>query len=692
MDVRTICPYCGVGCGLVLRTEGERVAGLRGDALNPVSRGALCPKGATAHEFVHHPDRLATPLVRRDGALSPASWDEAYDVVAEGFARILREHGPDAIGVVSSARATVEENYLAQKFARVVLGTNQVDNCFRVCHSATVTGLIDSIGSGAMSNPIADLALARAFLLVGSNAPRSHPIIWTEYMEKALDAGAALVVVDPRDTIAAKRADVHLPIIPGTEVALFHALAREILASGWQDDAFIEDRVEGLEPLRDAVEPWTPERAGALCGVAPRDLRVAARLYATTKPASIVYGLGVTEHRTGVDNVRALANLALLTGNFGKPGTGVNALRGQNDVQGATDMCRPESLPGYQPWSDPEAVARFERAWGAVLPRPGPEGFLWCSRYWELAAEGALKGAYVIGSDPALTEGDLARVRRGLESLDLLVVQEVFPSETTKLADVVLPSASWAEKDGTFVNSERRVQRVRRAIPPIGASKPDWLILLELAARMGRPLGVAGPEEAFDEMRRLVPSYAGLTWARLDREEGLPWPVPDETHPGTPTLHVDAFPRGRGRLAAVGFFPAAETPDEAWPLVLTTGRTFLQYNAGTMSRRTRMERGEPAAFVEVSAPDARRLGIADGDRVVVATRRGALTTTARVTGIREGVLWMPFHYREAAANELTSNAVDPECGITELKVAAARLAPVGARRPEPADQAGSRIR
>lgn len=675
-QTRSTCPYCGVGCGLVLRSQDDRVTGVSGDPEHDVSRGELCPKGATAHEFVHHPERLTSPLVRREGRLMPASWEEAYAVIADGFAKVLGREGPGATALISSARATVEENYLAQKFARVVLGTNQLDNCFRICHSATVVGLTQSLGSGAMTNAIRELAEPgpKVILAVGTNTPHSHPIVWSGWMKRAVKAGAKLVIVDPRAPDSTRLSSLHLPIRPGTEILLFNAMAHHILAMGLEDREFLAARCEGLDELKEAVRDTTPGSVARLTNVPAPAIREAAETYARAKPATIVYGLGVTEHVTGVDNVRALANLALLTGNIGKPSSGVNALRGQNNVQGATDMCRPETLPGYQSWRDGSIVRKFEEAWGTRLPVPDPrEPWLYCSRMWERILEGELKALYVIGSDPALTEGDSARVERALSRLELLVVQEVFPSVTTRFAHVVLPACSYAEKEGTYVNTERRVQRVRQAIGPVGGSKPDWQILLELSDRMGRPLGPRTPRNVFEEIRRLVPAYAGISYARLDREGGIFWPCPDEAHPGTPTLHEERFPIGRARLAAVSYRPPWEGPDETHPFLLTTGRTFLQYNSDTMTRRTHLARGAPHAFVEISRVDAERLGVAEGDVVLVRTRRGEVRARVRIVPIVPGVAWMPFHFADAPANRLTTGAVDPECGITELKACAASI-------------------
>ena len=674
-EVQSICPYCGVGCGLRLQTENGRLVGLKPDPEHPISRGTLCPKGATAHEFVHHPDRLTQPLLRKNNNLAPASWDEAYDYIARELGRIIEQHGPEAIGLISSSRATVEENYLAQKFGRAALGTNNVDNCFRICHSATTVGLKQVLGSGAMTNSIGEFLDPgpKAVLMVGSNAPHAHPIIWNVWLKKAVKNGTQLIVIDPRTTDAAKLAALHLKITPGTEVALLNAMAGHILARGLHDERFIGERCEGFPEFRSVVEKYTPESAEELCGLPADEIRRAAELYARERPASIVYGLGITEHRTGVDNVQALANLALITGNLGRPASGVNALRGQNNVQGATDMCAPEWLPGYQDWDDPDALMKFEEAYGVKLPVP--QGvFLYCSRMWEQALRGELKALYVIGADPALSEGNLAKVEKALQSLELLIVQDFFPNRTTELAHVVLPATTFAEKDGTYVNSERRVQLIRKAIEPVGGSKPDWRIFGELAERMGYgSMRYAHPREIFEEIRQLVPLYAGITYDRLERTPGLQWPCPSDDHPGTPYLHEGEFTRGRARLKGIEYFPAAEPPDDEYPLLLTTGRTFMQYNAGTMTRRTRSGRGEPENFVQINPADAEKLGVSNGDPVRVATRRGELTVKAKLADLREGVIWMPLHYAETPTNTLTNDALDPVCGITELKVCAARI-------------------
>ncbi len=684
-QVKTICPYCGVGCGIILQTENGTIVGLKPDPDHPISRGTLCPKGATAHEFVQHPDRLKSPLLRKDGRLVEVGWEEAYDYIVREVRRLQSTYGRESIAVISSTRATVEENYLAQKFARAVLGTNNIDQCQRICHSATVTGLSLVMGTGAMSNSICEFSEPgpKVLMVVGANPAGSHPIIWSVWMKPALRTGTKLIVIDPRKTEVVKEAErmgvpvLHLMIRPGSEVALFNAMAHHILENNLHNEQFIAERCENFEKFRETVRRYTPESVEGITGVAAEKIRQAAELYATAKPASIAYGIGVTEHRTGVDNVLALANLAMITGNMGQRSGGLNALRGQNNVQGATDMVRPETLPGYQQWTDAEVIAKFEQAWGVKLPVPqGPTEsflFLYCSHMWDRALQGKLKGLYCIGEDVALSEGNITKVEQALKSLELLIVQDIFLNKTAEFAHVVLPAASFAEKEGTFVNSERRVQRVRKAIEPIGQCKPDWVILCELAQRMGYPMKYQSPEEIFEEIRMLVPIYAGMTYKRLEEHNGLQWPCPDESHPGTPTLHVGRFARGKGRLSAVEYRPPAEAPDAEYPFILTTGRSFMQYNAGTMSRRTRAGRAEPENYVQISKSDAERVGIHDGDRVRVATRRGELAVRAKITEIAPGVIWMPMHYAESPTNLLTNDAIDPICGITEVKGCAARV-------------------
>ena len=672
-EILTTCPYCAVGCNLYLQVEDGEVKGLRPSQEHPVNRGRLCPKGATAWQIVHHPDRLTRPLIKRNGRFQEASWEEAYDLIAARFTELKEKYGGSSLGVISSTRGTNEENYLAQKFARAVLGTNNIDQCARICHSATVVGLYRAFGSGAMTNSIKELPGARAIFLIGSNPTEAHPIVG-EWLKEALKNGARLVVADPRETELAKRAELHLQHRPGSDIALINAMIHHILEKGWHDKGFIEERTEGFAELERVVEGYPPERMAEVCGVPAEAIKRAAEIYATTEPASIVYCLGITEHRNGVQAVMSLANLAMVTGHVGKESSGVNPLRGQNNVQGACDMgAEPEFLPGYRPITDEEARRKFAEAWGVDLPAPGEE-LLFCSRMWDRALQGGLKGLYIIGLNPALTEANLNKVRKSLESLEFLVVQDLFLTETAELADVVLPAASFAEKDGTFTSTERRVQLIRKAVEPPGEAKPDWVILQELAQKMGYQMDYSHPREIMAEIASLVPIYGGISYDRLEKNFGLQWPCPAPDHPGTPFLHKERFVRGKGLFHAVRYSPPAEEPDAEYPFLLTTGRLLMQYNSGTMTRRSpQLERGAPEAFIQISAADAERLGIKDGQEVRASSRRGSVEVKAKVGGIKEGVVWMPFHYREAPANLLTNDALDPECGISEVKACAVRI-------------------
>jgi formate dehydrogenase alpha subunit len=680
-EVTTICPYCGVGCGIVLQVEHDKLVGLKPDKNHPVSKGTLCPKGATAHEFVPHPDRLRKPMIRKGKDLVEATWDEAYSFVVTELKRIQAKFGHDSLAVISSTRATVEENYLAQKFTRAVLHTNNIDQCQRICHSATVTGLSAVMGTGAMSNSIAEFLNPgpKILMIIGSNTAGSHPIVWSVWMKPALRNGTKLIVIDPRRTEVVKDAErmgvpaLHLMLKPGSEVALFNAMAQHMVSKGMYDKKFVAERCDHFDQLCETISRYTPEKVESVTGVSAQKIKEAAELYASAKPASIAYGIGVTEHRNGVGNVKALANLAMLSGNMGLESGGLNALRGQNDVQGATDMVRPETLPGYQKWSDALAVTNFERAWGVKLPMPSSENYLFMSQFWDAALQGRLKALYCMGEDVALSEGNSTKVERALKQLELLVVQDIFLTKTAQYAHAVLPAASYAEKEGTFVNSERRVQRVRQAIEPIGESKPDWVILSELSQRLGYPMHYENPEQIFNEIRQLVPIYGGMSYRRLEENQGLQWPCPDENHPGTRYLHKDQFSRGKGLLSSVEYLAPAEEPDGEYPFILTSGRSFMQYNAGTMTRRTKAGKAEPENYVQVNQADAAHLGIADGTLVTVATRRGRLQVKAKITEIAAGVLWMPMHYGESATNVLTIDAFDPNSGITEVKACAAKL-------------------
>lgn len=507
--------------------------------------------------------------------------------------------------------------------------------------------------------------------MVGSNTTEQHPIIGIE-MKKALRAGAVLIVADPRRTELARLARFHLALRPGTDIALLNGMAHVILGEGLWDREFVEARTEGLEELRATVEAYPPAVAAEIAGVQVEALVAAARAYAMAKPAAIFYTMGLTQHVTGHLNVLCLANLALLTGNLGKPGGGVNPLRGQNNVQGASDMgALPNLLPGYQRVNDPQVRRKFEAAWGVSLSEaPG----ITVLEMVDALFSGRVRGLYIIGENPMLTDPDLTHTREAMARAEFLVVQDLFMTETAALAHVVLPAVSFAEKDGCFTNTERRIQRIRRAIPPKGAARPDGEIICDLAARMGYPMAYWSPAQVMDEIARLTPSYGGVSYARLEGD-GLQWPCPTPDHPGTPILHVTGFPRGRGRMHGVTYLPPDERPDAEFPLVLTTGRVLYQYHSRTMTGRSPgldALRAEPE--VEVAPQDAERLRIQTGDRVRLVSRRGAVEVKATVTErVVPGLVFLPFHYAQGAANLLTNPAVDPVARIPELKVCAVRL-------------------
>ena len=669
--VDSVCTFCGCGCAIQLQVRDGRVVQVTSEIGKGPGQGNLCVKGRYGFQFIGHPDRLKTPLVRRDGELVPATWDEALDLVARRLGELRAAHGPDAIAGFSSARCTNEENYLFQKFMRAVIGTQNVDHCARLCHASTVTGLRQSLGSGAMTNSFDDLETADAVLIVGSNTSESHPIAALR-IKKAQRRGAKVIVVDPRAIDMARRADIHLQLLPGTNVAVLNGLMHVILEEGLADREFIAARTEGYDELPGVLATYTPELVEQISGVPAGDIRAAARLFATAARGAIFYSMGVTQHSHGTEHVLAISNLALMTGNVGRPGTGVNPLRGQNNVQGACDMgALPNVYTGYQSVGDPDAQRKFTEAWGVALAEsPG----LTVTEAFDAMNAGEVRALFVMGENPMLSDPDQTHVEEALRGLDFLVVQDIFLTETAALADVVLPAASFAEKDGTFTNTERKVQLLHAAVPSPGEARADWRILSELARRMGADWRYAHPREVMVEIALLTPSYAGITFDRLE-EGGLCWPCPDPLHPGTPILHIGQFTRGRGKFFPVAYQPPAEEADEEYPLTLTTGRMLEHYHTGTMTRRSDgLNELVPTGFVEVHPDDAQALEIADGDVVVVETRRGRIDVPARVTPrVRPGTVFIPFHFWESPANRLTNPARDPLAKIPEFKVCGCRI-------------------
>lgn len=672
--ILTVCPYCGCGCGLYLHVEKGQIRGTSPSRLHPVNRGSLCVKGWNAHEFVAHPDRLKYPMIREKGSLRRATWDEALNLVASRLNKIKNDHGPDSIGVLSSAKCTNEENYLMMKFARVALETNNIDHCARLCHSPTVGGLSAAFGSGAMTNSISEIADARVLFVIGSNTTEQHPMIGMHMLE-AVDRGATLIVADPRRTQIAELSQIHLRHRSGTDVALLMGIMNVIVSEGLVDVDFVRRRTENFDAFEKALQRFPPEVAESITGAKAHDIRRAARIYSMEKRSMLFFAMGITQHITGVDNVKACANLVMLTGHIGLPMSGINPLRGQNNVQGACDMgALPNVYTGYQAVTDPKARVKFEKTWRKRLPeRPG----LTIMEMMDAAYNGSLRAMYIMGENPLLSDPDVTHVRKAMERIDFLVVQDIFPNEMSEYADVILPASSFAEKDGTFTNTERRVQMIRKAVAPIGESRPDWEILCDLANLMGYKMSYRGTYEIMEEIALLTPSYGGMHHHRLEEGFGLQWPCPDSSHPGTPYLHRKKFARGLGTFMPVDFIPPDELPDEEYPLLLTTGRICFRYHTGTMCGRTVvLDREEPECYMEINPDDAERLGVKNRSMAIVSSRRGSIKVRVYVTKrTPEGIVFIPFHFKEAAANILTNPAVDPGAKIPEYKVCAVRVEP-----------------
>ena len=671
--VRTTCPYCGVGCqmDLCVNPKTNRIVRVTAEPGCAPNDGNLCVKGRFGFQFVHSPERLTQPLIRENGAFRAASWDEALALAGRRLAEIRDQHGPQGIAFLSSCRCTNEENYLMQKMARAAGKTNNIDQCATTCHAPTVAGLAAAFGSGAMTNSIGEIKNVESLFVIGANPTEAHPIVGLE-MKKALRKGAKLVVCDPRKTWLARRADLHIQHNPGTDNFLVNAMMNHLIARGMYDETFVSKRCENFAVFRENLAGYSVDEAARVCGVEADKIRRAAEMYAQGKPSAIFYTLGITEHTCGTENVQNMANLAMLCGQIGKPSSGVNPLRGQNNVQGGCDMGAIHSvLPGYQKVADAVAREKFANAWKVEIPTHAGGRV---TDFIEQAHAGVVKGFYVFGEDPVASEPNQDKVIESLKQLEFLVVQEIFMSETAKLAHVVLPATCFAEKDGTFSNSERRVQRVRKAVDPPGEARPDWRIICDVSTAMGYEMAYNDPAEIFAEMASLTPSYAGISYQRIEKT-GLQWPCPTKDHRGTTFLHEGRFTRGQGLMHAIRFRPPAEVPDEEYPFMLSTGRTLFHYNIGNMTRKSAaISQKEGENFVEMHVDDAGRLGIADGGWARVTTRRGSLVVHARVADkVRPGAIWMAFHFVENSTNRLTNDAFDNITRTAEYKCCAAKV-------------------
>lgn len=685
-EVDSICPYCGVGCSITYHVEDSKIVGVTGRE-SPVNHGRLCVKGRYGYDYAHHKDRLTTPLIRMDGApkdptslanpidaFREATWEEAMEQAASAFTRIKREHGSDALAGFGSAKCSNEDNYLFQKLIRAVFGTNNVDHCTRLCHASSVAALMEQIGSGAVSNVFSDVALADVALVAGSNTEANHPVAAT-FIKEAHEAGTKLIVVDPRKVSLARNADYYVGFKPGTDVAFFNGMLHVIFRDGLENKQFIAERTEGFENLRQKVADYPPDRVEKITGVKADLVEEVSRVYASAERALTFWGMGISQHTTGTDNARCLVNLALVTGNIGRPGTGLHPLRGQNNVQGASDVgLIPMVYTDYQSVKDSAIKKKFEKAWGVPLSdKPG----LTVVEIMHQVLENSIKAMYIMGENPLLSDPNTNKVKKALAAMDFLVVQDIFLTQTAWYADIVLPATAFPEKTGTYTNTDRRVQIGQKAINPPGEARTDWEVVAEMARLMNYPMEYESVEEIFEEIRTVTPTMAGMTYDRLRATGGINWPAPDEGHPGTSVLFVEAFPSGKGKLVACEWKPAFEVEDEEYPLILNTGRMLEHWHTGVMTRRSKALHGiQPEALVEMHPDDLQELGIKEGGFARVRSRRGEISLKAVGTDhTPRGSIFIPFHFEEAAANLLTVDALDPYGKIPEFKYCGVKVEP-----------------
>lgn len=657
---------------MYLAVEKGRAIGVEYMTEHPACEGALCPKGNSVLEVLNHEDRLKYPMKRVGEEFVRITWDEALDIAASGLARCISKYGPRSVGFLASSRCNNEENYLMQKLARL-LGSPNVDNCARLCHSPTVVGLGAVLGTGAMTNNLLDLQNSKCIFAIGTNFTEAHPIV-SRWAQRAKDDGAIIIVADPRITSTTWMADLHLRIRPGSDIDLLRGMMKVIIDEGLADLKFIEERTEGFSELVADLKGYSLERAAELTGVSEGDIIKAARLYATSSASALLYSMGITQHVCGTDNVKACATIALVAGQIGRPGAGVWPMRGQNNVQGNCDMGgMAEFYPGYKRASDPKSTEFFKTKWNAGDLPIGPG--LTSTDMTEAALSGDLKAMYLIGEDPVVCDANINRTKAALEKLDFLIVQEIFMTATAKMADLVLPAAAWAEKDGSYTSMERRVQWIDQAVPPVGEAREGLWIINEIGKRLGLDLGGTSAGEVLKEINRTVPQYGGMTRERISAVGGLRWPCPDELHPGTDILHRERFSteNGRAKIATVSNRPPGELTSPEYPMILSTGRIVTHYNSGSMTRRSPslIER-ECELYVEINQGDAVDLGIRHGELVRVRTARGVAEARARVSDkVRPGMVFMPFHWQ--ATNIITSDALDPVARIPEYKMAACRI-------------------
>ncbi|HMC14740.1 MAG TPA: formate dehydrogenase subunit alpha [Albitalea sp.] len=696
-QVASVCPYCGVGCQRTYNVKDDKILYVEGRD-GPANQGRLCVKGRYGFDYAHHPQRLTKPLIRRAGVpkrgdftMDPdevmqvfreASWDEALELAGGKLREIRDHHGKKSLAGFGSAKGSNEEAYLFQKLVRTGFGSNNVDHCTRLCHASSVFALLEGIGSGAVSNPVMDVTQAEVVIIIGANPVVNHPVAAT-WIKNAAKAGTKLIVCDPRRSELARHAHRFLQFKPDTDVALLNAMMNVIVTEGLVDENFIASRTIGYDELRHNVEGYTPEAMAPICGITADAIRDVARLYARSRASMILWGMGISQHVHGTDNARCLIALALMTGQIGRPGTGLHPLRGQNNVQGASDAgLIPMMYPDYQRVTDAAARSRFEKAWslpgGTLDDTPG----LTVVEVMHAIKTGEIRGMYVMGENPAMSDPDANHAREALAALEHLVVQDIFLTETAYLADVILPASAFPEKTGSFTNTDRLVQIGRQAINPPGDAKQDLWIIQQIAQRLGLAWQYSHVSEVFDEMRHTMPSIAGITWDRLEREHAVTYPCVSEGDPGDPVVFVDSFPRedGRGRFVPADIIPAAERPDTEYPMVLITGRQLEHWHTGSMTRRaTMLDAIEPDPVAMLHPLDLAALGGQPGDVVTIASRRGEVSLYARADdGSPRGAVFVPFCYYEAAINRLTNSALDPFGKIPEFKYCAIRVTLGGA--------------
>ena len=689
--VESVCPYCGVGCLLTFNVKNNFIQYVDGRD-GPSNHGRLCVKGRYGFDYVHHSDRLTTPLIRKTDAVKTpvlidplemhkyfreASWDEALDFAATGLRSIRENQGPQALAGFGCAKGSNEEAYLFQKLVRTGFGTNNVDHCTRLCHASSVAALLETIGSGAVSNQVADGTEAEVILLVGARPNDNHPVAAT-FMKNAAERGSKLIIIEPYSSEMYLHASHMLKLRPGTDVLLLNGMIHTIITEDLHNKEFIEQHTDGFEALKKTVEKYPPEKVAPLCGIPPETIKEVARIYATAKTAIIFWGMGISQHIHGTDNARCLISLALMTGQIGRPSTGLHPLRGQNNVQGASDVgLIPMVYPDYQPVESAEVRKKFEALWGTKLD---PNAGKTVVEIMHAIHGGELNGLYIMGENPAMSDPNLNHAREALAMLDHLVVQDIFFTETCSYADVILPASAFPEKTGTFTNTDRRVQLGRQAINPPGDARQDLWIIQEIANRMGLDWDYSGPADVFAEIRQAVPSLGGMTWERLEEVDSLTYPLTKEGDPGQPIIFKDGiFPTddGKGRFVPVDYIEAAELPDNKYPYIFVTGRQLEHWHTGTMTRHSRvLDAIEPGPCIMINPADLDQFDLKSGDMLVIESRRGRIAATTRADEhMQKGVVMMPFTFSEAAANLISNDALDPFGKIPEFKFCAVRLKP-----------------